>query len=106
MVDADSPDGTARCAAAAGADVVSEHALASGCGPSLGKGDAMWRDLGATRGDVLVYLDADTSNPHPSHLLGVLGPLLCEPELQLGEGHVRPPPGRSAATSWPTRAGA
>ena len=83
VVDADSPDGTARCAAAAGADVVSEHALASGCGPSLGKGDAMWRGLGATRGDVLVYLDADTSNPHRSHLLGVLGPLLCEPELQL-----------------------
>ena len=86
VVDADSPDGTARRAAAAGAEVVSEHALAPGFGPSLGKGDAMWRGLAATRGDVLVYLDADTANPHPSHLLGVLGPLLCVPELQLVKG--------------------
>jgi glycosyltransferase involved in cell wall biosynthesis len=86
VVDADSPDGTAGSAAAAGAEVVSENALALGCGPSLGKGDAMWRGLAATHGDVLVFLDADTANPHPAHLLGVLGPLLCVRELQLVKG--------------------
>lgn len=55
-------------------------------GPARGKGDAMWRALSATDADVVCFLDADTADPHPHHLLGLLGPLLAEPGVQFVEG--------------------
>ena len=50
VVDAASADGTADVAARAGAEVVQEAELIPEFGPVLGKGDAMWRALGAVRG--------------------------------------------------------
>jgi glucosyl-3-phosphoglycerate synthase len=38
------------------------------------------------RGDVVCFLDADTEDPHPHHLLGLLGPLLHEPQVALVKG--------------------
>ncbi|HEV7773758.1 MAG TPA: hypothetical protein VGO48_10780 [Conexibacter sp.] len=55
-------------------------------GPALGKGDAMWRALHATGGDVVCFLDADTADPSDAHLRGLLGPLLTVPELALVKG--------------------
>jgi glucosyl-3-phosphoglycerate synthase len=86
VVDGGSTDATAERAAALGADVRDEDELLGEFGPAQGKGDAMWRGLAASSGDVVAYLDADTSDPHPSHLLGLLGPLLCEPAVQLVKG--------------------
>jgi glucosyl-3-phosphoglycerate synthase len=83
VVDAGSADGTAARAAALGADVRDEDDLLAEHGPALGKGDAMWRGLAATSGDVVAFVDADTEDPHPAHLLGLLGPLLADPALQL-----------------------
>ncbi len=37
-------------------------------------------------GEVVCFLDADTEDPHPHHLLGLLGPLLEDPELALVKG--------------------
>ena len=34
-------------------------------GPALGKGDAMWRALHATDGDIVCFLDGDTADPDP-----------------------------------------
>jgi glucosyl-3-phosphoglycerate synthase len=39
-----------------------------------------------SRGDVVCFLDADTGDPHPHHLLGLLGPLLTEPQVSLVKG--------------------
>jgi glycosyltransferase involved in cell wall biosynthesis len=86
VVDADPGDGTAAAAAEAGARVVHEDELMPELGPALGKGDAMWRGLAATRGELVCFLDADTSDPDPAHLLGLLGPLLSHPELSLVKG--------------------
>ena len=55
-------------------------------GPALGKGDAMWRALAATDGEIVCFLDADTEDPDPGHLLGLLGPLLTDPEIALVKG--------------------
>lgn len=46
----------------------------------------MWRGVHATSGDVVAFLDADTTDPDPRHLLGLLGPLLEEPRVQLVKG--------------------
>src|SRR3954453_24237018 len=61
VVDAASEDGSAEIAARAGAEVVQEADLEPDLGPVLGKGDAMWRSLAALRGNLVVYVDADTT---------------------------------------------
>ena len=39
----------------------------------LGKGDAMWRSLGAVRGDLVVFIDADTRDFRPHFVTGLRG---------------------------------
>jgi hypothetical protein len=80
VVDAASLDGTAAVAAAHGARVLQQDDLFPEAGPCLGKGDAMWRGLRATDADVVAFLDADTADPSPAHLAGILGPLLLGDE--------------------------
>ena len=47
----------------------------------------MWRGLHATGSDELVcFLDADTANPDPAHLRGLLGPILTDDSIQLVKG--------------------
>ena len=78
VVDAASADGSAEIAAREGAEVRQEEELAPEYGPVLGKGDAMWRALTAVRGDLVVYVDADTAGFEAHFVTGLLGPLLCE----------------------------
>ena len=60
-------------------------------GPCLGKGDAMWRALTATAGDVVCFIDADTVDFAPHFAVGMLGPLLTEPEVAFVKGTFRRP---------------
>ncbi|WP_249010167.1 glucosyl-3-phosphoglycerate synthase [Conexibacter sp. DBS9H8] len=86
VVDAASGDGTAAIAEASGARVLQQDELCPDLGPAHGKGDAMWRALQVTAGEIVCFLDADTSDPDPGHLLGLIGPLLQAPELMLVKG--------------------
>jgi glycosyltransferase involved in cell wall biosynthesis len=86
VVDAASRDGTAELARALGADVAQEDELLPEHGPARGKGDAMWRGLSATSGEIVVYIDADSSDVDASFALGAVGPLVCHPELALVKG--------------------
>lgn len=86
VVDAASRDGSAERATAAGAIVVQQDELLREHGPALGKGDALWRGLHRSCGDLVCFLDADTEDPHPHHLIGLLGPLLGDPEVALVKG--------------------
>ncbi|QEC47794.1 glucosyl-3-phosphoglycerate synthase [Baekduia soli] len=86
VVDAGSPDGTAAYARSTGARVVHQDDLLPEHGPALGKGDAMWRGVAETTGDIVAFVDADTHDPDPAHLLGVLGPMLGDPSIALVKG--------------------
>ncbi len=91
VVDADSPDGTAAVAREHRARVVSESALSPELGPCRGKGDAMWRAAAATDSELLLFLDADTSDFDPGFVTGMLGPILLDPTLALVKGTFRRP---------------
>jgi glucosyl-3-phosphoglycerate synthase len=91
VVDAQSEDGTADVAAAAGAEVHQESDLMPEFGRALGKGDAMWRALQVARGEIVVYLDSDTRDFSPHFATGMIGPLLCEPDVRFVKGFFRRP---------------
>ena len=91
VVDAASADGTAQIAAEAGAKVVQEAGLMVELGPVLGKGDAMWRALSVLEGELVVFLDADSAGFSGHFATGLLGPLVCEPEVQFVKAFYRRP---------------
>jgi glucosyl-3-phosphoglycerate synthase len=91
VIDAGSSDGTAEIARAAGARVVQENDVLSEHGPAQGKGDAMWRGLAASESEIVVYADTDTEGFDERFLLGMVGPLLCEPRVQFVKGSFRRP---------------
>jgi glucosyl-3-phosphoglycerate synthase len=95
VVDADSDDGTAGVATAAGATVVSENALLPQFGPARGKGDAMWRALSICAGDIVLYLDGDSRDFGPHFVTGTLGPLLSVGGVEFVKGFYRRPFGDS-----------
>jgi glucosyl-3-phosphoglycerate synthase len=84
-VDAGSRDGTAGVAARHGLTVYQEDELLSGFGPAAGKGDAMWRALSVATGDVVMFLDADTTNFGRHFVSGMLGPMLTEPAVRFAK---------------------
>ncbi|HET9102110.1 MAG TPA: glucosyl-3-phosphoglycerate synthase [Solirubrobacteraceae bacterium] len=86
-----STDGTADIARALGAEVYDQAQLRPDVGPVLGKGDAMWRALSVLTGDIVCFLDADSERFGPHFACGLLGPLLCEPEVQFVKGFYRRP---------------
>lgn len=91
VIDAASHDGTAAIAAAQGAQVLQEDELLRDHGPSRGKGDAMWRALSVARGEIAVFLDADTRDFTASFVVGLLGPLLSNPQIRFVKGAFRRP---------------
>jgi glucosyl-3-phosphoglycerate synthase len=60
-------------------------------GPVLGKGDAMWRALPVLSGEVICFLDADSERFGAHFACGVLGPLLCLPDISFVKGFYRRP---------------
>jgi glucosyl-3-phosphoglycerate synthase len=86
VVDADSRDGTVEVCARLDVAVAQEDALLPEFGPAQGKGDAMWRGLSATSGEIVAFLDGDSTGIRPGFVRGLLGPLLCHDELALVKG--------------------
>jgi glucosyl-3-phosphoglycerate synthase len=97
VVDSDSTDATAAVARASGADVVATSDVLPGCGTRPGKGEALWKSLAATSGDLLVFLDADLLGDVAHYVPGLLGPLLADPHVVFVKGCYTRPLERSDA---------
>jgi glucosyl-3-phosphoglycerate synthase len=80
VVDDGSSDQTAQVAKQAGVEVLS----LSGSG---GKGQALAAGVAASRGDLLVFLDADVVNTSPDYIPRLLGPLLLDDSVALVKGY-------------------
>ena len=83
VMDGGSTDGTEEVAAAHGARVHTDVGAFPELGRALGKGDALWRSLAVTSGDIVVFIDTDIRNPDERFVSGLLGPLLTTPDVQL-----------------------
>jgi glucosyl-3-phosphoglycerate synthase len=83
VVDGGSSDRTGAVARAAGASVADVRELLPSHGVRPGKGESMWKALDATDGDLVVYLDADVTDPSPQWVSGLLWPLLVDPDIAL-----------------------
>jgi len=86
VVDDHSTDDTAAVAAAAGAKVVDAASVLPEYGEGHGKGEAMWKSVFVSEGDLIVWCDADVRDFHESYVIGLLGPLLTCPELVFVKG--------------------
>jgi len=86
VIDSLSSDRTADRAAAAGATVRSVAEIRPDLGVRKGKGEALWKSLFVTRGDLLVFIDADLTEWGSHFVRGLLGPLLTDPATLLVKG--------------------
>lgn len=86
VMDSDSADATAEVAARSGAVVHRTAQVAPDLGNCAGKGEALWKSLLVTGGDLLVFVDADLTEFGPHFVTGLLGPLLAEPQVRLVKG--------------------
>ncbi|MCC5947867.1 MAG: glucosyl-3-phosphoglycerate synthase [Nitriliruptoraceae bacterium] len=79
VVDAGSSDDTARQASAAGARVVHQAEVLPTFGDRVGKGEAMWKGLAASRNGLVVFVDGDLVDLDPTLVVALLESLLDDP---------------------------
>ena len=91
LVDSNSTDATREIAARLGVPVFIHQELLPEYGARIGKGEALWKSLLVTRGDIVAWIDTDIVNIHPRFVYGVLGPLLQNPSIRYVKGFYRRP---------------
>ena len=91
VVDSLSSDATAAVAREAGATVVAVGDVHPAVPAERGKGEALWRGVLASTGDLVVFADADVLDAGPHYVVGLLGPLLDDPAVQLVKGFYERP---------------
>lgn len=91
LIDSNSTDRTRAIAADLGVPVHIHQELLPQLGARRGKGEALWKSLLVTRGDIIAWIDTDIVNIHPRFVYGILGPLLQNPQIQFVKGFYRRP---------------
>jgi nucleotide-binding universal stress UspA family protein len=91
VIDSMSTDRTREIAEAEGARVVQHPDVLARYGSFKGKGEALWKSVYETFGDIIVWADTDVRNWHPRMVYGTVGPLLHEPRLQYVKGYYQRP---------------
>ncbi|HET7700970.1 MAG TPA: glucosyl-3-phosphoglycerate synthase [Candidatus Limnocylindria bacterium] len=82
LIDSRSEDATRDIARSEGIPVFIHDEILPECGSYRGKGEALWKSLHVTTGDLVVWIDTDVTQSHPKFVYGILGPLLLRPEIQ------------------------
>ena len=106
VIDSDSTDDTHSVATAAGAVVHRSREIRPDLGTHPGKGEAMWKSLFVTRGDLLVFMDADLVDWDTHFVPGLLGPMLSDDSVALVKGFYQRPMrdddrSRGVTRRWP-----
>jgi glycosyltransferase involved in cell wall biosynthesis/nucleotide-binding universal stress UspA family protein len=91
LIDSNSTDSTREIARSHGIPVYIHQDILPQYGKRHGKGEALWKSLYVTRGDIVIWIDTDITNIHPHFVYGLIGPLLHRPALKYIKGfYLRP----------------
>lgn len=101
VIDSGSTDKTVDIARSFGADVHQADDILPDLEKYKGKGENLWKALYITRGDIIIYLDADIKNIHHRFAYALVGPLLFSDKIKytkafydrpiaIGKSKVRP----------------
>jgi len=82
VIDSGSKDKTLEVAKAFGADVYETDSILPDLEKFKGKGENLWKALYVTKGDIIVYLDADIKNIHHRFAYGLIAPLLLYDDIK------------------------
>jgi glucosyl-3-phosphoglycerate synthase len=91
LIDSNSTDRTREIAAGLGVPVYIHQELLPELGARRGKGEALWKSLLVTSGDIVAWIDTDIVNIHPRFVYGIVGPMLINPRVQYVKGFYRRP---------------
>lgn len=91
LMDSNSTDRTREIAADLGIPVYIHQEVLPQYGAREGKGEALWKSLYVTEGDLIIWVDTDISNFHPRFVYGLIGPLLHRTKLMFVKGFYRRP---------------
>jgi glycosyltransferase involved in cell wall biosynthesis len=91
LIDSNSTDRTREIAESMGVPVYIHQMLLPEQGGRRGKGEALWKSLHVTHGDLVVWIDTDIVNIDPRFVYGVIGPMLINPKIQFVKGFYRRP---------------
>lgn len=91
LIDSNSRDRTREIAKKHGVPVHIHQQILSQYGARPGKGEALWKSLYVTRGDIILWIDTDIVNIHPRFIYGLMGPLLLRPDILFIKGYYRRP---------------
>jgi glucosyl-3-phosphoglycerate synthase len=91
VIDDHSSDRTAAVAESAGATVLRADEILPQYGSGHGKGEALWKSLYASRGDIVAWCDADVRNFDPTFVVGLVGPLLTRHDIGFVKGFYERP---------------
>ncbi len=91
LMDSNSTDRTREIAAELGIPVYIHQEVLPQYKPRAGKGEALWKSLYVTRGDIILWIDTDIVNIHPRFVYGLLGPLLLREGTKFVKGFYRRP---------------
>jgi glucosyl-3-phosphoglycerate synthase len=101
VIDSGSTDSTVNIAKTYGADVYQADDILPHLEKYRGKGENLWKALYITKGDIIVYLDADIKNIHHRFAYALIGPLILTDHIKyakafydrpiaIGKNKVRP----------------
>jgi glucosyl-3-phosphoglycerate synthase len=82
VIDSGSTDKTMEVAEQFGADVYSADNILPDLDQYKGKGENLWKALYITKGDIIVYLDADIKNIHHRFAYALVGPLILSDNIK------------------------
>jgi glucosyl-3-phosphoglycerate synthase len=91
VIDDHSTDDTGRAAAEAGAQVVVAADVLPEIAGGAGKGEALWRSLHVSKGEIVLWCDADITDFGSRFVIGLLGPLLTDPSISFVKGFYERP---------------
>ncbi len=91
LVDSDSTDRTREIATQLGIPVYIHQQVFAELGVRKGKGEALWKSLYLTHGDIVLWIDTDIVNIHHRFVYGLIGPLLLRERIQFVKGFYRRP---------------